>query len=75
MNLKQLKKLNVSENYLNGPLSHHACELAALEELHLDTNRISALPGDCGAWTGLRVLTMGDNSLTGERSERTGGGE
>jgi Leucine-rich repeat (LRR) protein len=63
VNLKQLKKLNVSENYLNGPLSHHACELTGLEELRLDANRVSALPGDCGAWAALRVLSASGNNL------------
>lgn len=69
VNLKQLKKLNVSENCLNGPLSRHACELTALEELHLDTNRLSSLPADCSAWASLRVLTVSDNCLQGEISD------
>lgn len=46
-------------------MSRYSCELTALEELHLDSNRISTLPENCGAWAGLRVLTISDNNLTG----------
>jgi leucine-rich repeat protein SHOC2 len=63
LNLRHLKKLNVSDNCLNGPLSPHACELTRLEELRLDANRVTALPADSGAWVALRVLSASNNML------------
>jgi leucine-rich repeat protein SHOC2 len=62
--LQDLKKLNLSENYLNGPLSSHACELPKLEVLHLDANRITSLPPNCGSWSHLKVITLADNKIT-----------
>ena len=63
VHLKHLRKLNVSENYLNGPLSAAACELTGLEELRLDSNRITLLPQGCSTWSELKVLTVSNNNL------------
>ncbi len=64
-NLKNLKRLNLTGNFLNGPLSSFSCELTDLEVLHLDGNRITSLPTECAAWPKLKTLTLADNFLTG----------
>ena len=63
--LEQLTQLNLSENFLNGPLSVHAGKLSRLEVINLDINNITALCPEVCNWTALRIFTISDNSLGG----------
>eukprot|EP00607_Mallomonas_marina_P001888 CAMPEP_0182426176 /NCGR_PEP_ID=MMETSP1167-20130531/12586_1 /TAXON_ID=2988 /ORGANISM="Mallomonas Sp, Strain CCMP3275" /LENGTH=424 /DNA_ID=CAMNT_0024607425 /DNA_START=110 /DNA_END=1384 /DNA_ORIENTATION=- len=58
-----LRRLNLTENCLNGPLSPLAGELINLEVLRLDMNHITELPGSVRNWSNLRVLTLSDNKI------------
>ena len=62
--LDSLKTLNLSDNFLNEPLSEQATKLVNLEELLLDVNQISALPKALGAWSKLRVFSAAENEIT-----------
>lgn len=56
----------MTENFINGMLSPHAGRLTQLEELHMDVNNLTSLCPEVANWTRLRVITLSDNSLTGE---------
>ncbi|CAM9351269.1 unnamed protein product, partial [Pylaiella littoralis] len=62
--LKNLKKLDLTDNFFNGVLSATAGKLCELEDLRLDVNQISELPAAVDMWTELRVLSVSDNALT-----------
>jgi len=62
--LRQLRKLNLSDNCLNGVLPPEAGEMLNIEVLHLDNNQLISLPSSIKHWTKLKVLTIGDNSIT-----------
>jgi hypothetical protein len=64
--LELLTQLNLSENFLNGPLSEHAGKLTRLEVINLDINNITVLCPEVRNWTALRIFTISDNSLSGE---------
>jgi hypothetical protein len=64
--LEQLTQLNLSENFLNGPLSPHAGKLVHLEVINLDINNITVLCPEVGNWSALRIFTISDNSLSGK---------
>eukprot|EP01041_Mallomonas_annulata_P003497 gene3497-6960_t len=64
--LGSLRCLNLTENFLNGPLSELAGELVNLEVLRLDVNHLTNLPVSCQNWTNLRVLTLADNQISEE---------
>lgn len=60
-----MKKLNLSENFLNGMLSTHVGLLTKLEVFNLDVNNLSSLCPSIQLWTNITVFTISDNSLTG----------
>jgi Leucine-rich repeat (LRR) protein len=62
--LKNLKRLSLANNFLNGKLSEDAGYLSNLEELDLDGNQLTALNNSCGNWSGMRVFTANSNMLT-----------
>ncbi|CAM9471754.1 unnamed protein product, partial [Hapterophycus canaliculatus] len=62
--LKNLKKLDLTDNFFNGVLSVTAGKLRELEELRLDVNQITELPAAVDMWTELRVLSLSHNALT-----------
>ena len=49
--LRGLRKLDLSNNFLNGPLSDRSTQLLALEDLNLDSNQLTHLPQDAGQST------------------------
>ena len=59
-----LRKLNLSENFLNGTLSRFVEQMEMLEVLNLDVNNLTALCPAVQSWVNLRVFTISDNSLT-----------
>ncbi|KAJ1462724.1 hypothetical protein M885DRAFT_456412 [Pelagophyceae sp. CCMP2097] len=62
--LRQLTDLDLSYNFLNGPLSAAAClNFPQLEVLCLDGNQITALPDDVGSWRKLRKFSASKNAL------------
>jgi Leucine-rich repeat (LRR) protein len=58
-----LRRINLSENFVNGKLPEAIGSLTQLEELRLDLNQVSVLPASIGQLLSLRVLTLSDNSL------------
>ena len=63
--LPQLVRLDVSFNVLNGTLTGLVGRLDQLEELHLDSNNLVALPASISGMRALTVLSVADNLLTG----------
>merc|ERR1711907_413053 len=61
--ITSLKILNLSHNFLNGPLTGRATDVTSLEELYLDHNQLTALPSDIGNWTSIRTLSVSKNEL------------
>ena len=61
--LDNLKSLDLSSNFLHGPLSDDAVNLTNLESLKLDDNQISALPERLGAWPQMREFSVANNQL------------
>lgn len=61
--LDSLTSLDLSDNFLNGPLSELATKLVHLEALYLDSNQISALPKSLGAWTKMKWFSASDNQI------------
>ncbi|CAM9338028.1 unnamed protein product, partial [Ectocarpus sp. 12 AP-2014] len=64
LGLKNLKKLDLTDNFFNGVLSAAAGRLRELEELRLDVNQITELPAAVDMWTELRVFSISHNALT-----------
>lgn len=62
--LRNLKRLNLSENFLNGMLSTHVGLLTKLEVFNLDVNNLSSLCPAIQQWENIKVFTISDNSLT-----------
>ena len=62
--LRNITKLNLSENYLNGTLSLHCGSLYLVEELKLDVNQLTGLCPAVSNWINLRNLSLSDNLLT-----------
>jgi Leucine-rich repeat (LRR) protein len=50
-----MQVLNITENFLNGPMPASVAGLVHLEELYLDLNRVTSLPAECGAWIKVRI--------------------
>lgn len=61
--LKKLRRLNLSNNCLNGRLHDSMCDLTELEVLHLDNNQLTMFPGRTHLWTKLHTLTFADNAV------------
>jgi Leucine-rich repeat (LRR) protein len=68
--LPQLVRLDVSFNVLNGTLTGLVGRLDQLEELHLDSNNLVALPASISGMRALTVLSVADNLLTGLTARR-----
>lgn len=62
--LGSLRQLNLSDNFLNGPLSDCSLKLTTLDELILDCNQLTALPENIGAWRRMKRFSAATNSLT-----------
>ena len=65
--LENLTQLNLSENFLNGPLSEHAGKLTQLQVLNMDINNVTMLCPDVRNWNHLKIFTISDNSLSGKQ--------
>jgi len=61
--LGSLRRLDLSENFLNGALSAFAGDLVNIEVLRLDHNHLTGLPSSVQNWTNIRVLTLADNRI------------
>lgn len=62
--LSSLRRLDLSDNFLNGGLSSRATAMATLEELVLDNNAVTSLPDDAGNWRHMRRFSAARNALT-----------
>lgn len=61
----KLKRLNLSNNYLNGCLDGLAGNIITLEELRLDSNQLTSLPTTVRNWKHLKIFSVSDNNLQG----------
>jgi Leucine-rich repeat (LRR) protein len=62
--IRPLKELKLGNNNISGNLSSSICELAYLEVLELQSNRLLALPEALRELTRLRILNVSGNQLT-----------
>ena len=64
--LSELRSLNLSYNFLTGPIPNEICNLTKLEELYLHFNQLSGgISSNVGRLTHLRKLQVDHNKLTG----------
>ena len=62
--LTKIKKINLSDNSLNGSLPECAVAMTELEELNLDRNQITDLGINIvDKWQNLKILQLNDNAL------------
>ena len=62
--IEGLKRLNVSQNFLNGILPEIAGQCKNLESLNLDINQLTGLsPGCVNQWASMKHFSIADNSL------------
>lgn len=62
--LSKIKKVDLSENFLNGSVPDCAVAMTELEELNLDRNQITDLGMNIvDKWQNLKVLQVNDNAL------------
>ena len=59
-----LKELKLSDNRLSGELPSSIGQMAGLEVLELQSNKLTSLPDDLKALVHLRVLNVAQNALT-----------
>lgn len=62
--LRNIRKLDLSNNFLNGKLPEVVSNMAMIEELNMDVNGITALCPGVAYWTNIKIFTISDNSLT-----------
>ncbi|KAH8066589.1 hypothetical protein JL722_1036 [Aureococcus anophagefferens] len=79
--LNVLRKLNLSDNFFNGPLSERCTKMVALEDLALDGNQLTELPENVGDWKLMKRFSAAKNELkalpessawTGSRTSTSG---
>lgn len=62
--IEQLRKLDLSENFLNGQLSDYAGNLTLLESISLDVNQLTDLCPAVSSWTQMKRFSAQDNSIS-----------
>ena len=64
-NLPLLKIINLSDNFLNGPLAPPSGKFSNLEELNVNNNQINSISVEVISWASIKKLQIADNLLTG----------
>lgn len=67
--ISSLRELKLAENKFNGPLPSCIGDLAQLEVLELQANKITSLPPEVRGLAHLRILNISDNKLISLPSE------